>query len=175
MAAGTAAAGNLVTVSGENKEKYNSHVHGVDFNKPDESHMFGFNVVLGMILDRKREKLVEGVTEKLGERIAQASGSGRARLAQLLEVKKTRVELGWNVVLGTVSEWGKKVCRALLQRATRYRGKTEARGHPFQQSEASRPCQALAPCRKHNQRAFFVGQRLLAGGYVLIGASCSYC
>lgn len=137
IAGGTAAAGNLVTVSGDNKEKYKSYVHGVDFAKRDQSLMFGFNVVMGMILDRNKEMLVEKATEKLGERIAQASGSGRARLSQLLEVKKTRVELGWNMAIGTASEWGKKNVEPYYQKLLGIEEKKEpVVNHPTKQKPA---------------------------------------
>lgn len=114
MAGSTAVAGNLVTVSVENKKKYKgSAVHLMDFQDSQQVYGFAFNVVLGMLLDRGREGLVEKGTEKILEKTAHASG--RAQKPATRWVSATWVSLGLNLNMGSAFESGKKTLEHLWE------------------------------------------------------------
>ena len=107
VAGSSAVASNLVTLSAENMKKYKGGpFHMVDFHDAQQVDGFAFNVVLGMLLDRGREGLVEKGTEKILEKAAHASG--RAHQAATRWVSATRVSLGLSLNLGSGFESGKK-------------------------------------------------------------------
>lgn len=106
VAGGSAAAGNLVTVSQDNKTKYGGYWHGVDFSDFNQADGFAFSVVVGAILDRSKEKLAEAVTEKVAHQLAEASGRALQVAGRYLSIK--RVPLGNAFGIGAAFDSGKK-------------------------------------------------------------------
>ncbi|RZK21607.1 MAG: hypothetical protein EOO56_11110 [Hymenobacter sp.] len=106
VAGGSAAAGNLVTVSQDNKTRYGGYWHGVDFSDFNQVDGFAFSVVVGAILDRSKEKLAEAVTEKVAHQVAQASGHTLQVSGRYLSIK--RVPLGNAFGIGAAFDSGKK-------------------------------------------------------------------
>jgi hypothetical protein len=106
VAGGSAAAGNLVTISQDNKTKYGGYWHGVDFSDFNQVDGFAFSVVLGAILDRSKEKLAEALTEKVAHQVAQASGRALQVAGRYVSIK--RVPLGNAFGIGVAFDSGKK-------------------------------------------------------------------
>jgi hypothetical protein len=106
VAGGSAAAGNLVTISQDNKTKYGGYWHGVDFSDFNQVDGFAFSVVLGAILDRSKEKLAEALTEKVAHQVAQASGRALQVAGRYVSIK--RVPLGNAFGIRVAFDSGKK-------------------------------------------------------------------
>lgn len=111
MAGGTAAAGNLVTMSYANLVPYGSIFHGVNLHDEDERNEFFVGVGLSAVLDVGKEKasdwLAPGVA-KLARR-TMAVSSGQAVSTTLRVVRAQRFVLPLSFSIGTVSETGKKL------------------------------------------------------------------
>ncbi|MGI4737736.1 MAG: hypothetical protein ACRYG7_21420 [Janthinobacterium lividum] len=106
VAAGSAAAGNLVTVSQDNNTRYGGYWHGVDFSDFNQVNGFAFSVVVGSILDRSKEKLAEALTGKMAHRVAQVSGRAIQVADRYLSIK--RIPLGNAFGIGAALDTGKK-------------------------------------------------------------------
>lgn len=110
IAGGTAAAGNLVTVSVANKRLYGTGWHGVDFHDHEERNNFFIGVGLSAGLDVGKEyatDLLAPTVAKLTHR-AIASASGRALMPTLRPVTARLVTWPTSFGIGTVSEIRKK-------------------------------------------------------------------
>jgi hypothetical protein len=110
IAGGTAAAGNLVTVSAANLETYGTRWHGVDFHDSDERSNFFIGVGLSAGLDVGKEYATEWLAPTVAKftRRAIASASGRALLPTLRPVNAKLMAWPTSFGIGTVSEIRKK-------------------------------------------------------------------
>lgn len=110
FAGSTAAAGNLVTVSLANKDKYGTGWHGVDLHNADERSDFFIGVGLSAELDVGKEYATEFLAPGLAKlaRRSIAGASGRAMPAVLRSVTTQRISWPTAFGIGTTSEIRKK-------------------------------------------------------------------
>ena len=104
--AGSAAVSNGFSGSFENIEKHKSYFHLVDLSNGQEAAKYAFNIILGTLLDKGRDGLVEKGAKKAAARIAHASGKTEG--VALRYVKITKMTLYPNLGLATGFESGKK-------------------------------------------------------------------
>lgn len=104
--ASTAAVTNGLSGSVENIDKYGSYFHLVNLANGQEAAKYAFNIILGTLLDRGRDGLVEKGAEKVAARIAHTSG--RAEAVALRYVQLSKMALAPNLGLATSFESGKK-------------------------------------------------------------------
>ena len=137
VALGSAAATNLVTVSGENVENYGSYGHMVDFHDSNQTVAYVRNVILGTLFDQGKEYGAEWVAKRAVGRLegAFAHASGRTSQAVLRWVTETRVALPTGLVLGGVPEVLKK--------------KWEQRREAQEKQEAAEKAAARPPAPAH--------------------------
>lgn len=114
MTAGTAAAGNLVTMIYANRKKHGSFVHGVDLHDQRERNDFLIGVGASGLLDVGTEFGTNILAPWVAPWVARsargiiATSAGRAVPATLRAVRATRFVLPLSFGIGTVTETGKK-------------------------------------------------------------------
>lgn len=110
IAGGTAAAGNLVTVSVANIDTYGTGWHGVSFHDSDERNNFFIGVGLSAGLDVGKEYATDLLAPSVVKftRRAIASASGRAVMPTLHPVNAKLMTWPTSFGIGTVSEIRKK-------------------------------------------------------------------
>ena len=110
IAGGTAAAGNLVTVSIANIGTYGTGWHGVDFHDSDERNNFFIGVGLSAGLDVGKEYATDFLAPSVAKftRRTIASASGRALMPTLRPVNAKLMTWPTSFGIGTVSEIRKK-------------------------------------------------------------------
>lgn len=104
--ASAAAVSNGLSGSGENRDKYGSYFHLVDLSNGQEAAKYAFNIVLGTLLDRGRDGLVDKGAEKVASIIARTSG--RPEEVALRYVQMSKMALCPSLGLATSFESGKK-------------------------------------------------------------------
>ncbi|MGI4887029.1 MAG: hypothetical protein ACRYFR_18900 [Janthinobacterium lividum] len=110
VAFGSSAMTNLVTVNGENFDKYQTVWHMPDLHDSHQAVEYARNVILGTLFDQSKEYGSEWVAKRLAGRAEEwaAQASGQASKAVLKWVTETRVALPASFVIGGVPETLKK-------------------------------------------------------------------
>jgi hypothetical protein len=110
FAGSTAAAGNLVTVSLANKDKYGTGWHGVNLHDQQERSDFFIGVGMSAVLDVGKEYTANFLAPGIARltRFSIAGASGRAVPATLRAVTTKRLTLPTAFGIGTISETKKK-------------------------------------------------------------------
>ena len=110
VALGSAAGTNLVTVSGEIFDRYESVWHTPDFHDSNQTVEYVRNVILGTLFDQGKEYGAGWVAKRAAGRAEAwaARASGKASQAALRWVTESRISLPASLVIGGVPETLKK-------------------------------------------------------------------